>query len=330
MSNKIKSGHILVSAFIALILFVGVTGFWGMYITKPGPLKTDKMVQVSTGQSVSSIAKTLKADNVVSSEFLFKLSAKMMFADKNMQAGMYEFDAKIPMRDVIKKLARGHTAQFKVTIPEGLRSYEVLEILKSQDFLSEKEELPKFTESDLLLPETYLYTYDESAVSLLNRMKKNMVRALDEAWENRADDLPVNSKEELLILASIIEKETALDSERNEIAGVFVNRLKKGMKLQSDPTVIYGLTDYEGDITRKHLRTMHPHNTYVIKGLPPTPIAHPGKASLMAAANPLDTENLFFVADMTGGHVFSKTYAEHEKNVEAYLKKYRELVSKGE
>lgn len=329
MSKNIKSGHILVSAFILLILFVAVTGLWAMLITTKGPLKEDKMVQIAAGQSVGSMAQTLKENNVVSSEFLFKLSSKMMFADKNMQAGMYEFDAETPLRDVIKKLARGHTAQFKVTVPEGLRSYEVLDILKAQEFLTDKDKLPKITESDLLLPETYMFTYGESATSVLARMKDSMIKALDEVWENRADDLPIHSKEELLVLASIIEKETALDSERNEIAGVFVNRLKKGMKLQSDPTVIYGLTDYDGDITRKHLRTMHPHNTYVIKGLPPTPIAHAGLASLKAAANPAETENLFFVADMTGGHVFAKTNAEHEKNVEAYLKKYRELVSGG-
>jgi UPF0755 protein len=239
---------------------------------------------------------------------------------------MYNFEPKSPMRDVIKKMARGHIAQFKVTIPEGLRSYEVIDILKGQTFLSDKDNLPKITESDLLLPETYSYTYGESAVDVLNRMKSHMVKALDEAWENRDGNLPLETKLELLVLASIIEKETAIDSERDEIAGVFVHRLKKGMKLQSDPTVIYGLTDYDGDITRKHLRTMHPHNTYVIKGLPPTPIAHPGEASLKAAANPKETENLFFVADMTGGHVFAKTNAEHEKNVEAYLKKYRQMI----
>lgn len=326
MLKNVKSGHILVGCFMVLIAFVAVTGLWAVLITRQGPLTNEKMVHIPQGYGVSQIAQKLTAEQVVSSSFLFKLSSKMMFADKNLQAGMYSFDAGISMRDVVKKMARGHTAQFKVTIPEGLRSHEVLTILKNQEHLTSVEDLPQFTESDLLLPETYMYTYGENASALLERMKSSMVKALDEAWESRQPDLPVANKLELLVLASIIEKETAVDSERGEVAGVFVNRLKKGMKLQSDPTVIYGLTDYDGDITRKHLRTMHPHNTYVIKGLPPTPIAHPGKASLMAAAQPNETENLFFVADMTGGHVFAKTNAEHEKNVEAYLKKYRELV----
>lgn len=325
MFKNIKSGHIVVSAFTMLILFIAITGFWGILITRSGPLEENKMVKIQQGVGVIQIAKTLKSQNVISSEFLFKLSSKMMFADKNMQAGMYEFDKESPLRDVIKKMARGHTAQFKVTIPEGLRSYEILDILKSQKFLAYSDKLPKFTEADLVLPETYIYTYGETALSVLNRMRDGMQKALDDAWEKRDADLPIKNKLELLVLASIIEKETALDSERGEIAGVFINRLKKGMKLQSDPTVIYGLTDYDGDITRKHLRTMHPHNTYVIRGLPPTPIAHPGVASIKAAANPQTTENLFFVADMTGGHAFAKTNAEHEKNVEAYLKKYREM-----
>lgn len=324
MPQKITSGHVLVSAFMLLILFVAITGLWGLLITREGPLPEDKMVNISSGQSVSSIAESLKQNDVVDSTFLFKLSSKMMFADKYLQAGMYNFDAGISLRDVIKKMARGHVAEFKVTIPEGLRSYEILDILKAQEFLSAQDDLPHFTEKDFLLPETYQYTYGENASALLARMKAAMVKALDEVWENRSPDVPVKNKMELLVLASIIEKETAIDSERGEIAGVFVNRLQKGMKLQSDPTVIYGLTDYDGDITRKHLRTMHPHNTYVIKGLPPTPIAHPGLASIKAAANPQATENLFFVADMTGGHVFAKTNAEHEKNVQDYLRKYRE------
>lgn len=325
--NKITSGHILVSAFMLLIAFVAVTGLWGVLITRSGPLAEKTIFEVGQGHGVSVIAEKLENQGVVSSSTLFKVSAVMMFADKGLQAGAYEFDAGIPLRDVIKKMARGHTAQFKVTIPEGLRTSEVLQILMDAPYVTGDFSTIKLKEDDLLLPETYMYNYGESVHSILSRMEGAMEVALNNAWENRQNGLPIKSKEELLTLASMVEKETNIISEMPEVAGVFVNRLNKGMRLQSDPTVIYGLNDYNGDITRKHLRTMHPFNTYMIRGLPRHAIAHPGIAAINAAANPNATENLYFVADMKGGHVFAKTLEQHNKNVQDYLKAYKAFIA---
>lgn len=325
---KINSGHIIVGAFSLLIAFIVITGIWAMVISLKGPLENDRLFTVEKGQGVSAIATRLENENIIRFPLLFKISSSMMFADKNLQAGVYKFEKNITLRDVIKMLARGHTASFKVTIPEGLRSSEVLEILKKSPHITGDFSKVKLHETDLLLAETYMYSYGEDVLIILDRMKNAMSIALDKAWEMRDNNLPIKNKHELLTLASMIEKETSLDSERAEIAGVFVNRLRMRMRLQSDPTVIYGLKNYNGNITRKHLRTKHAYNTYVINGLPKGPIAHPGAASLMAAARPKNTENIYFVADMTGGHVFAKTHDEHKKNVADYLKKYRKIVLK--
>tara|TARA_R110000868_G_scaffold411733_1_gene708175 strand:- start:4888 stop:5874 length:987 start_codon:yes stop_codon:yes gene_type:complete len=324
--RNVKSGNILVGAFALLIAFVAVTGLWAAFISLTGPLAEELVFEVKKGQGVSVIADKLEESHVISSPLLFKISASMMFADKNMQAGFYKFEKNVSIRDVIKMLARGHTVSYKVTIPEGLRSSEVIEILKKSPHITGDFSLVKLHETDYLLAETYMYKHNEDVQSILLRMKNHMQKVIDEAWEGRAPDLPLKNKEELLILASMIEKETSLDRERAEIAGVFINRLRKNMRLQSDPTVIYGLKNYDGNITRKDLRTKHPYNTYVINGLPKGPIAHPGAASIRAAAQPQETENIYFVADMTGGHVFAKTHEEHKNNVAEYLKRYRKLV----
>jgi UPF0755 protein len=323
---KIKSGHIIVAAFSLLIAFVMITGLWAVLISMHGPLENEKVFKVEKGQGVSVIAAKLSENHVISSAFLFKVSATMMFADKGLQAGVYKFEKDITLRDVIKMMARGHTASYKVTIPEGLRSSEVLAILKGLPHVTGDFSAVKLHETDLLLAETYMYSYDEDIQLIVTRMQKAMEKALEKAWAMRDADLPINNKEELLILASMVEKETSLDSERAEVAGVFVNRLNKNMRLQSDPTVIYGLKNYDGNITRKDLRTSHAYNTYTNNGLPKGPIAHPGAASLFAAAKPNKTDNIYFVADMTGGHVFAKTHDEHKINVTNYLKKYRELI----
>ena len=324
---KIKSGNILVGFFALLIAFVAITGAWALFLSSKIDLEKEQIFNVKKGQGLSAIARSLEEEGVIHSPFFFKLSATMMFADKNLQAGSYKFNKDISIRDIIKMLARGHTVTYKVTIPEGLRTHEILAILKASPQISGDFNALNLTEENLLLPETYQYTHEEDVKQILLRMKEAMLLALDEAWENRDNNLPLRNKMELLTLASIIEKETGVDSERSEIAGVFVNRLNKRMRLQSDPTVIYGLKDYKGDITYKHLKTDHPYNTYTRRGLPKGPIAHPGVASLKAAANPNVTENIYFVAKGDGGHVFAKSHAEHKKNVAAYLKKYRKLVS---
>ena len=212
---------------------------------------------------------------------------------------------------------------YRVSIAEGLTSWQIVEGLKGADFLEgEIEELPP---EGSLAPDTYDVRRGGDRSEILGRMAAAQIRILDEAWANRAPDLPLENKEEALILASIVEKETGVPEERRQVASVFTNRLNQGMRLQTDPTVIYGITNGEGNglgrgIRQSELRRRTPYNTYVIDGLPPTPIANPGKLAIEAALNPDDTPYIFFVADGTGGHAFAVTIAEHNRNVAAWRK----------
>ena len=316
---KIKSPLILTVITMAVFSasFIGY-GYW--LINKDNSFPK-QVVVVNKGSGVSSIAATLKKQGIIKATFWFKIASKLYGAEKNIKAGEYEITSNISIKEILNTLQFGKNIQYYITFPEGLTSKEILAHLKSSKL--DSNGVVGEIEEGALLPETYAYTAGENASSVLNRMKLAMEKALDEAWENRDEGLPLKNKQELLILASIVEKETSVGSERAEVAGVFINRLRKGMKLQSDPTVIYGASNYKGDITYKHLKEKHPYNTYVIKALPIGPICNPGKASLMAAAQPNMTNNLFFVADGDGGHVFAINHSQHKKNVANYLKKLR-------
>ena len=324
---NIKSGHIIVVLVVTVVTFVSVTGFWGRLITMPGPLTEEIEIGIPRGAGVSTIAHMLEDAGVVDSYILFRLSTKLMFSEKLLQAGGYRFEPGVSLRDVIKMLERGHNVSYKVTIPEGLRTHEIMDILKNaKNMVQEKKALPDLNEKIALLPETYAYDFHMTARQVIQRMRTDAEKVIDAAWAGRDLDVPLKDKSELLVLASIIEKETAIRDEYHDVAGVFVNRLKKGMKLQTDPTVIFGLENYDGNIRKKDLKNPHPYNTYVHKGLPPGPICHPGKAAIFAAANPSRHDFYYFVADGSGGHKFAKTLAEHNKNVQNYLKWYRKNV----
>lgn len=221
------------------------------------------------------------------------------------------------MEEALAKLVEGDTVVRKVTVPEGLTSTEIVALINEAEGLSgEIESVPP---EGSLLPETFHFTYGDPRNALIERMQADMKRLLDGLWEGRAEDLPISTPEEAVILASIIEKETAVAGERPQVASVFVNRLNRGMPLQSDPTVVYALTDGEGPLgrplTRQDWKVDSPYNTYANSGLPPGPIANPGRESLEAALQPAETEFLYFVADGSGGHAFAKTLAEHNRNV---------------
>lgn len=326
--KNMKSGHLLVLILSTIFFFVAITGGWGLFVTRSGPLSADKQVIIPRGASVAQIASVLKAEGVIEHKNLFKLTSKMMFSQKLLQAGGYLFPAHISMRDTIKMMERGDVQKYNVTFPEGLTTAEMLEKLKESSYLIGDVDVASVAEGTLL-PETYQYTYGEKRSDVVARMQQAMTQALDEAWQSRKDDLPLKNKEELLILASIVEKETSLQAEQAEVAGVFINRLNKKMRLQSDPTVIYGLSDYNGDIRSTHLKEPHPYNTYVIPALPIGAISNPGKNALMAVAKANDTENLYFVADLeSGGHIFASTLAQHNKNVQMYLKAYKKKHTK--
>ena len=281
--------------------------------------------EVSKGAGVISTAQKLDREGVLKNPILFRIYAELS-RDTSMKAGFYEITSTDTLPSIYDKIIRGKSVSYNVTIPEGLRSSELLQILINSPYivndLAERE--VDFSEDVFYLPETYAYSHGENISGILKRMNKFAHSVLDDAWASRDKSSPLNNKKELMTLASIIEKETAEPSERGTISGVFVNRLNKGMRLQTDPTVIYGASNYNGDITRKHLKEKHPYNTYVIKGLPPGPICHPGADAIKAAANPEMHNYYYFVASGDGGHNFSKTHIEHIKNVQNYLKKMKQ------
>jgi UPF0755 protein len=246
-----------------------------------------------------------------------------------LQAGEYQLTSTTTPVDLLRMLAQGEVLRYRFTLVEGWTYRQVVDALYADPVLGGWLRV-NVTEASLrlahsllgpaegsLLPETYVFTRSENALQVLDRAADAMNQALADAWELRPPDHPAKSPYELLVLASIIEKETALDSEREQVSGVFVRRLQRGMRLQTDPTVIYGLgASYDGNIRRRDLEMDTPYNTYTRAGLPPTPIAMPGRASLLAAARPADGDALYFVADGKGGHVFSATLEEHQRGVD--------------
>ena len=294
-------------------------------VYQDGPLTEAVTVLVPKGAGSAGVAVRLQQGGVINHPFLFRIAARLSGKDKLLKAGEYRFEPQISMAEVIDKLAAGDIVYHQLTIPEGLMSIQVAEIINKAPNLG-GEALPKFEEGGFL-PETYTYKYGDTKQDVWNEGKAAAQKVLMQAWENRDDDLPVKNPEELLVLASIIEKETAIDEERAVVASVFVNRLRKGMKLQTDPTVIYALTEGNAELKRslkrKDLQVDSPYNTYKYYGLPPKPICNPGAASIWAAAHPADTDYLYFVADGKGGHNFSRSLAEHNKSVREWVKTLR-------
>jgi UPF0755 protein len=294
VGNAIFTLLIVLSIAAAAILFIGKQRF-----EAPGPLAEDKMVNIPRGLGIRDIADLLQREGVIDQPYVFMGSVIALKARGELKYG------------------EGKIIQHAVTVPEGLTSEQIVARLLENDALGGQiKEIPR---EGTLLPETYKFTRGMTREQIIQRMQQAHRRVLQEVWERRLPDLPVKSPEQLVTLASIVEKETGRPDERTRVAAVFVNRLKNRMRLQSDPTIIYGLTGGKGSLGRPILKSeieqSTPYNTYVVDGLPPGPIANPGRASLEATANPARTKELYFVADGAGGHVFSENYAEHQKNV---------------
>lgn len=306
---------------LVLIVILGIAGaFLGFQwlqgeIVAPGPLAAEKLVYIPK-TTVRGITNKLKEEGVIDNDTAFLLDARWQNRLAGLHAGEYQFTPRISIADVISLLQGGKTYQHKMTIAEGLTVAEVLDLLKKETALTGDVKTPPPEGS--LLPETYKFSYGDTREGLVDRMKKEMSETVDSLWAKRAPDMPL-SKEEAIVLASIVEKETGLAAERPRVAGVFFNRLHKSIPLQSDPTVIYALTLGEKPLgrllTTDDLKKPSQYNTYVATGLPPGPIANPGKASLEAVMNPEKNEYIYFVADGSGGHAFAKTLQEHNRNV---------------
>ncbi len=311
-------GSALFTLLIVLIL-VGVGAFvvGKQRFEAVGPLQQDKIVNIPRGLGIRDIADLLVREGVIEQPAIFIGGVIVLKARDELKFGEYQFAKQASLREVIGTIVDGKVVQHQMTIPEGLTSEQIVQRLLDNDVLSGNiREVPR---EGTLLPETYRFTRGMTREQLIQRMQQSQQRLIQDVWDHRASDLPLKTMDQLVILASIVEKETGRPDERTRVAAVFVNRLKQRMRLQSDPTIIYGLVGGKGTlghgITLSEKNQPTPYNTYVIDGLPPGPIANPGRASLEATANPARTKELFFVADGTGGHAFAETLDQHQRNV---------------
>jgi UPF0755 protein len=323
-SERARNPFVIVGNAIITLLLAGMIGVGGIYVygkqmlEAPGPLREDKIVNIPARAGKGDIAEALQREGVIDvNRWVFIGGVFALKASTELKPGEYEFRKNASLRDVIGTIVEGKVVQHAVTIPEGLTSEQIVTRLSENDiFTGAVREMPR---EGTLLPETYKFPRGTTREQVIQRMQQSQKRVLAEIWERRNTDIPVKTPEQLVALASIVEKETGKADERSRVAAVFVNRLRQKMKLQSDPTIIYGLVGGKGTlgrpIKRSEIMQPSPYNTYVIDGLPPGPIANPGRASLEATANPARTRDLFFVADGTGGHAFTETYDQHQKNV---------------
>ena len=314
-------GNAIITLVLLAMIGAGVAYYYGKQtIEAPGPLREDKVVNIPARAGMTDIADVLQREGVIdNNRWAFIGAVFALRARSELKPGEYSFQKNASLHDVIATIVEGKVVQHSVTVPEGLTSEQIVGRLTDNDIFSGSvREIPR---EGTLLPETYKFPRGTTREQVIQRMQSAQKRLVAEIWEHRSPDLPpsIKTPQDLVTLASIVEKETGKPDERSRVAAVFVNRLKQKIKLQSDPTIIYGLVGGKGTlgrpIKRSEITQPSPYNTYVIDGLPPGPISNPGRASLEAAANPARTRDLYFVADGTGGHAFTEAYDQHQKNV---------------
>lgn len=310
---------------IALLVAGGVLLYGASQFYGDGPLAQETTFRVEAGSGLSSISTRLEEQGLISNRYIFQLGGRTLERTSIIQQGDFRIPAGASMADILKEITEGDPIRYAVTIPEGWTSWEVLQrVNANENLIGEVAALPP---EGSILPGSYDYVPGATRQSVIDEMQAAMTAKLAEVWAARQADLPIETPEQLLILASIVERETGVASERPQVAAVFVNRLREGMRLQSDPTIIYGITQGQAPLgrglRRSEIEAKTDYNTYQIDGLPPTPIANPGLDALEAVANPDSHDYLYFVAKgalPSEGHVFAETYAEHRKNVAQYRK----------
>jgi UPF0755 protein len=319
---------LLTLVLLLMLLVGGLAWLFDQQIDAPGPLERGKVVAIPKSEGAHEVASRLEREGVVADRRLFMAGylwarfAAWLEGGKALQlrAGDYAVKQNASIREVIELLSEGKTVAYRVTVPEGLTSHQIVERLKADASLT--GDIHAVPPEGSLLPETFMVERGASRQSVIERMQVEARKAAEKAWAQRKPDLPLKTIEEAIILASIVEKETGRGDERERVAAVFINRLRSNMRLQSDPTILYGLTGgktvWNRPIQRIEILQRTTHNTYQIDGLPPTPICNPGRAAIEAALNPASTNEFFFVADGNGGHVFAETLKEHNANVQKW------------
>lgn len=314
---------------LGLLVAGGLLLFGAQRFYADGPSGDPSIFLVERGTGLSTIAQKLEIDGLVKDRWTFQLGTMAQRKQSEIRAGEYEIAANSSMADVLHEITEGKPITYAVTVPEGFTSWQAIERINSADnMVGEITEIP--TEGSLL-PNTYNFERGGERQVIVDQMSDAMADILPEIWEARDPDLPLESVEDLVTLASIVEKETGIATERPMVAAVFINRINRGMRLQSDPTIIYGITNGEGPLgrglTRSEIEQTTAYNTYQIDGLPEGPIANPGRESLEAVAHPAETDALYFVADGTGGHAFADNYADHQQNVANWREIERERLA---
>jgi len=318
--------RLLTGIFTAAVIAMAVAG-WAFYkFQQPGPLSRPLVLTIPKGAGLTDIATLLNAEGVVEYPWLFVAGVRVSDRGRGLRAGEYEIPAGISPQGVMELLLDGKSIQHRITIVEGLTVSQALAAVADAEALTGEITAPP--EEGRMLPETYYFDRGEDRQALVDRMAADLDKALDELWPGRSPDAMVKDKQQALILASIVERETAVADERPRVAAVYTNRLRIGMRLQADPTVAYGLSGGTGTLDRpllkKDLETPGPYNTYLNAGLPPGPIALPSRAAIAAVLNPAKTKEIYFVADGSGGHAFAETLAQHNRNVARWRRLQRQ------
>ena len=324
-----KKALVLLLVLFCAFLFLCFAGI-RVYVFDKGPLKEPVNIVVKKGDGVKRVAYLLFKNNVIKSQQLFEYTTKFYKLEGSLKAGEYRFEPEISLYDAMKQIADGKVYLRRITLPEGLTVKQMLDIIAANDEL--QGELTLSPKEGAMLPETYTFSYGDTKDSIVRQAEASMDKFLDKNFNENMQNQIIKNRNELITLASIVEKETGLKEERKLVASVFLNRLKKKMLLQTDPTVIYALTKGQFELgrtlKRKDLQIDDPYNTYRYAGLPPTPICSPSKEAIMAVLEPEESDFLYFVATGNGGHNFSKTLNEHNKNVAEYVKELKRQRAK--
>jgi UPF0755 protein len=331
-SRHARNQWVVIGNLIMSILLVGLIGsmigffYARQALTSAGPLKQDQAVFIPRGSSAEAIGENLERNGVISSALVFVGAVQFYGVRNDLKWGEYMFPRGTSTAKALEIILEGKPIEYRITIPEGLTSEQIVGRLRDNDVLM--GDIARIPREGSLLPDTYRFTRGTTRQQMIDQMTQFQTRLIQQIWARRGPDLPIRSAEELVILASIVEKETGKAEERARVAGVFVNRLNRRMRLQSDPTIVYGIVGGRGSLGRAILQSeiqrLTPYNTYQIDGLPPTPIANPGRAAMEAVANPARHRDVYFVADGTGGHAFAETLEQHNRNVANWRRIERE------